>query len=395
MPNFTNDKDLIDLLLGECEDLTKNSKNGVNTHWLCSKPEPYIYPDKNPVHSPKDINDFPTICKLMNLVNSSDKIDGPLDSCLVLKYSDSAAALREHADDEKLIDQNKSICSFSLGATRTIDFYNKSGRSKLITTHNMEQDSLVIMKPSCQQKLLHCVRADKTRSTKSQVRFSISFRAICLDESANTPDEVHVDTLVSPPSKKNPASKVTLIAGDSYAARLDESRLGKNRKNVVNIAKGGQKIRHVEESLVRYVNDNPDVFVEKLIVSVGTNDIRYCYNGVGHLKGPIKQLFKKIKELCPRTKVYIQSLLPLPVINRNIIHNVVCFNNLLINCCAFEHFYYLDVIPNFLDERGMFRSKALFNSSVKDIHPNNRGMGVLAKYYIFVIHNKRFNPLAI
>ena len=277
------------------------------------------------------------------------------------------------------------------------NFYNKSGRSKLITSHNMEQDSLVIMKPTCQQKLLHCVRAEKTRTTKSQakVRFSISFRAICPDQSDNTPDDFHVDSPVSPSPLNTPAPKVILIAGDSYAARLDENILGKSKKKVVNIARGGQKIKHVEESLVRYFNENHNVIVEKLIISVGTNDIRYCYNGIEHLKGPIKKLFKKVKELCPRTKVYIQSLIPLPVIHRNIVHNVVCFNNLLINCCAFEHFYYLDVISNFLDERGMFRSKALFNSSVKDIHPNNREMGVLAKYYIYVIHNKRFNPLAI
>ena len=48
---------------------------------------------------------------------------------------------------------------------------------------------------------------------------------------------------------------------------------------------------------------------------MGTNDIRNCSNGVDHLRGPLKQLCSKIRELFPTTRVYFQSLLPLPVYN--------------------------------------------------------------------------------
>ena len=231
------------------------------------------------------------------------------------------------------------------------------------------------------------------------VRFSLSFRAICTEDTPPTPTSTLSgqisDETSSTPGNVNPPRPVTLIAGDSFAARLDSNRLAKNKKHVINIAKGGQRISDVEKSLTTFFSDNPNVYVDTLLLSIGTNDIRYCYNGISHLKGPMKHLFKTIKELSPRSKVYIQSLLPLPVIHRKVVGNVAGFNNILLNCCSFYKFYYMDVFQSFLDEYGVFRSKSLFNSSVKDVHPNNRGMGVLAKFYIFIIHNKKFNPLAI
>ena len=194
IPTFTSEEELLKSLVTECEDITKelNEDSSLKTQWLCSSNEPYVYSDKMPVHNPKNINEFPNIVKLMNILNSSEKVNGPLDSCLVLKYTDSSAHLRKHSDNEPLMDQTKSICTFSLGATRTIEFYSKAGRSKLVTSHKMENNSLTIMRPGCQQKLLHKVRAENGRSNLSQVRYSISFRAICKDKPVinndDTPD---------------------------------------------------------------------------------------------------------------------------------------------------------------------------------------------------------------
>ena len=103
---------------------------------------------------------------LMSLVNVSETTTGTLDSCIVLKYPNPSTSLRVHSDDEQLIDQNASICTYSLGSTRTIEFYSKSGKSKLVTSHSMAQDSLLVMRPGCQQELLHCVRAEKKSGCK-------------------------------------------------------------------------------------------------------------------------------------------------------------------------------------------------------------------------------------
>ena len=142
--------------------------------------------------------------------------------------------------------------------------------------------------------------------------------------------------------------------------------------------------------------DNPDAKVEKVLISIGTNDIRHCSKGVSHLKGPLKKLFKKLKTLVPVARVYVQSLLPLPFSEKDrfrVRQNVTAFNNILYNCCSYEHIYYMDIFGHFLNEWGSARSRTLFPSSISDVHPNSRGMGKLAKFYIHVIHNRRFNPV--
>ena len=51
----------------------------------------------------------------------------------------------------------------------------------------------------------------------------------------------------------------------------------------------------------------------------------------------------------------------------------------------------------FIDRYG-HRNKLLFptfdeSKNTFDIHPNKKGMGILARFYIFLIHSKWFNPL--
>ena len=58
--------------------------------------------------------------------------------------------------------------------------------------------------------------------------------------------------------------------------------------------------------------------------------------------------------------------------------------------------FFLDVFNSFIDYKG-YRDDRLFaklNLEKPDIHPNKRGLGVLARRYIFIIRTKfRFNPL--
>ena len=70
---------------------------------------------------------------------------------------------------------------------------------------------------------------------------------------------------------------------------------------VESVAKGGSKINQVEIQLVDFHSQNPGVVVDKLILSIGTNDIRYCSKGVNHLRGPLKQLCETIRHLFPNT----------------------------------------------------------------------------------------------
>lgn len=414
VPDFCTDEVLLSAIHTECEDLNLASGRKVSTQFLSTSGDPYIYPDTDPVHKAIDISKFPNICALMELINSSDHIDGPLNSCLVMKYPGPQASLSLHSDNEPTIDQQKSICSFTIGSSRTIEFYKKSAKNPKpkCSQYRLSEGGLLIMKPGCQSHLEHFVRQEtspflssqSSQSGNTQVRFSLSFRAHSKDnvmfKSPTSP--THTSNSSNPsdsPSSSNneqyPLQRITVIAGDSFAARLNADRLSKGKRKIINIAKGGQKISDVAISLAAFISNNPNVYIEKLIVSVGTNDIRHCRLGVGHLKGPLKQLATKIRELTPNTKVFFQSLLPLPLMRnadaKRVINNVITFNRILMNFCIYEKMYFINVFPQFLDHKGQFRDSYLFKSA-GDIHPNNRGMGVLAKWYIFTIHNNRFNP---
>ena len=68
------------------------------------------------------------------------------------------------------------------------------------------------------------------------------------------------------------------------------------------------------------------------------------------------------------------------------------FNRLLYDVCKYERVFLLDVFGIFL--LGNFRNPRLFPIGRNDIHPNKRGIGLLAREYISRIHSKYFNPLS-
>ena len=133
--------------------------------------------------------------------------------------------------------------------------------------------------------------------------------------------------------------------------------------------------------------------IEKLILCVGTNDIRNIRGtGVKHLKSPLVKLFKKAKTLFPNAKVFVQSLLPLPIQNECTKNNVLNFNHILFDLCTKQHIYYLNLFHYFLGHDGL-RSQKLFPGNNNDVHLRNSAIGFLARFYIRTIHSKRFNPL--
>jgi hypothetical protein len=281
----------------------------------------------------------------MKQINSDPTFTGPVDSALILKYSCGSTSTSLHADDEDHLDQTKSICNFSIGSTRTIEFFDKNNTKKPINTIVMDNNSMVHMKPGTQQLLKHMVRG--TSGTPG-VRFSISFRGLIKKGKPPAPLQTPVTdtTPLSDTTPLTPKRRVCLIAGDSYPARLDVGRLSrKNAVEVVMLAVGGSKLDRVAKQLEDYVSKNKDVVVEKVCISVGTNDIRNCHNGVNHLMGPFKQFCQKIVDLFPGSKVFFQTLLPLPCGGNGdwkTNSKVIRFNQIIFNECVFRRLYIID-----------------------------------------------------
>ena len=406
------DKETLAAVWSDCQSLVMtDSKRKTGSQWLSPLNEPYEYSDSNPIHNALDITQFKGISKLLQQINSDTRFVGPLNACLVLKYNSNLATTSIHADDEDYIDQNKSICDFSTGATRTLEFFEKAGKGKPVKNVPLVDNSIAHMKPGAQQLLKHMVRSEvlnpKLGGELDELRYSLSFRGLTKlrDDVSRVSDEQF-----KPPQPygsehhqqlqdHKPQRHTCLVVGDSYAAKLDPKLLGRNFLSVKNIAKGGATLGKVMEQLEVFAKGNEDVIVDKLLISVGTNDIRYCKNGISHLRGPLKQLCVRINELYPNSKVYFQSLLPLPCVNKydwNTNTNVIEFNRLLYNECVFRRFYFMNAFVDFVRPcRNVWcphlRKDELFE--IGGIHPSPTwGMSVLAKRYIRALHSRFFDP---
>ncbi len=291
----------------------------------------------------------------------------------------------------------------SFGPQRTLEFVeigkkNKHGKVDYTPDYSLPatHHSLNIMHPGCQQVLKHRVPGVKHAEGSPSVRYSVSFRKInsSIPQSDKENDKKVGDTNKPPPGRKN----VILVAGDSYFTRLKADLLGKGKQEVHNIAKGGSKMGDVKKAVTKFVDANPKLNVKKLFISVGTNDIRHCgLRGVRELKAPLSNLMKHVRTILPDTAIYFQSLLPIPGNGMvNVVRNVCQMNNLIFDMCSRNKTFYIDAFNLFLDNHGR-RNVHLFpkvNSVTGsyDIHPNKRGMGVLARNIIFLIHSKWFNP---
>ena len=144
-----------------------------------------------------------------------------------------------------------------------------------------------------------------------------------------------MDRLVN--SNKNVSHKkiIVLIAGDSFAARLKADLLGKGKKEVINIAKGGRKIPQVQKDIEDFLTSNPDVLVSKLFISIGANDIRYCEDDIRHLKSALCNLMRAVKLRLPNVKIWFQSLPPInPDGSKYLQRNVLKINTLIDNLCS-------------------------------------------------------------
>ncbi len=376
-----------------------------------------VFPDANPVHHAKDIRSFPGICKVMDMFNA--RFNASNDSCLILKYTSSSTSTSLHADDEDNLDDSEPICNLTVGTSRVIKFVSKSGQREVCRIE-MKDKGVVVMRPGTQTSMLHTVPGDGKR-TKT-LRFSLSFRTLAkrsnltptpaltsapvtVTSSDQCNPQIQPVTATSSPLQTEATPKTTrhvcLIAGDSYAARLESEKLGKNRIIVENIARGGAQLHHVIGQLKAYAAANGSTVVDKVLVSVGTNDIRYCQN-VGELRPKLKSLCSYINELFPCSKVYFQLLIPLPCKHDNdwiTNRKVLDFNRIIINECIFRKFHTLDAFsvfcsPYYHPRYPHLRNNRLFNGS--DIHPSKlRGLGALARVYLRALHSQYFDPFTL
>ena len=409
--------------------------NGVKSFWLSLRPGGYSFGGRS--YPANDIRKYPATRKLMDIINSHPESTHNMDCVLISYYPTPKSQLSYHTDDEAQICQLSSICSFSLGESKTFEIVKKSPKvtrssssSPPLLSANLVEGSLTIMKPGCQQLFKHGVRPGPSSTPTRSIagRFAFSFRKYVSSDSVEesfsdsellipvlaspkatapnlfsslpSPASVHgpcfspvEPSLASTPTKHPPSPRVqpiTLLAGDSFFRDLRPDKLGKGKKLVVNISKGGSKIKQVEQSLIEFASDAPPV--TKIFLSIGANDIHHAKCGVQHLKTPVASLLKTAKDLFPRAKIWVQSILPIPLQRKMMINDVCDMNKLLHRACMRQSVFFLDVTDSFIDQSTGLRDVRFF--PIKgNVHLGPIGTSVLAKIYIRQIHSRSFNPL--
>ena len=407
------DTTLAEAVFRECESLNLPiSSRKSASQWLSPVNEPYWFTDSEPIHRARDITRLPAISEVKDIFCSLFKCK--LDACLVLMYSSTGASTSLHDDSELIFDHSQPMANLSLGSTRRIEFLANSG-GKLVRAIVMRDRSVVLMKPGTQQSMKHRVPAEANKS--NNIRYSLSYRALAkrpsslpakpISTAQNGPNSSK-SVPTTPSSAQDEANNgiaarhVCLIAGDSFAARLDTGKLGRKCVDVVSVAKGGAKIHHVMDQLRDFKAANSSVIVDKICISVGTNNIRDLDNGAHNLKYKFKSLCSLIKELYPSSIVYFQLLLPLPCKNLfdwRTNSDVLTINRIIINECIFRRFHVLDAFQAFCMVSRDCRYPELRNNRLfvgSNIHPSEaRGIGVLAKLYLRAIHSKFFDPFIL
>lgn len=322
------------------------------------------------------------------------------NACHITIYLDGTASLGYHQDNEPVIDQSHPLGNVSTGETRNL-VVSKSARNNPRLSENsdsrksypLENGSLVLMHPGCQSTLYHGVPEDK--SAAPGIRGSFSYRRT-LPESARP-------ITSSPPKPSSsgslPATKTTLIAGDSMIKNLDTSKLAKNGNKCLKAFQGGAKIPVVRSVIKDFADKNPGERIDQVIISVGANDTRYLKtkDAVDALKPDLDGLIKLTKELFPHAQVFMMSLLPRKLnldksrdVNSVTVDKFYQFNRMMFGLCEENVCKFMNAAPLFFRFKsggGRSLNMRYFTEDPADeVHLSKMGTSVLARQFIYVIN---------
>ena len=265
-----------------------------------------------------------------------------------------------------------------------------------VKSQELEDGSLFVMKPGCQTYFLHRINeGDKYNDLGPRISISIrriNDEALIDMDSSNdlfsddTSDKTS-DTGNNAPRQYN-RSKTTVILGDSIDAELVPTRLQKGNTTVLNLSKGGNKIKDIS-STIDSIPSQGIHFIDQAIISVGINDIQSCRGRVQHFKDAYVNLIHKLKLMFPSIKIYVRCVLPVKIVNQFTVINITKFNKLLLHICKVEHCHFINIFRDFLNPDGQFRNLSLYRN---DIHLRQRGTGIIARKYIFIVNKNTFNP---
>ncbi len=143
-----------------------------------------------------------------------------------------------------------------------------------------------------------------------------------------------------------------IFLGNSITERGDWPTLFKN-KNIINRGIGGDVCFGVLNRLDEVISSHPKI----VFLMIGINDIGRNVP-LEIIAGKIRQIVDKIKAKSPKTRIYLQSVLP---INESVMKfdymknksdNIVLLNQLIRSFALKENIHFVDLYSHFADENG-------------------------------------------
>ena len=338
------------------------------------------------------MDDFPHLKELQQIINSHDQCIGDLNACLVTYYPSGHVESRPHADNSSYICGDSSICNFSLGDTRKIAFFNAALHSSPpLKTVKLEDRSLLVMQPNCQNQLKHVVLPDATAGN----RFCISFRKVVPLNPAMENENQNA----------GPPKEVTILLGNSITKRINPVKIvGKySGAEFINSSTGGARIEDISQKIdklysgsLEEIANHPNqqnLILKNNIITIVTNDIRYKKNGVNSLYSPLIGLLCKCRQLFPQVKLFVQSCIPMIIENPWTVNNVLEYNSLLRRCChETSDCTFIDIFDKFLDNNLCYPLPTLYHYT---LHPNYKGLGIIARAVIKIVRNMIYYDMKI
>jgi hypothetical protein len=215
---------------------------------------------------------------LKNLkVNMTDPT-APINSCLITRYKDGTQGIKPHRDDELVIDPESEILTFSLGATRKMQFTNNSGsRTEEL---DLEDNSILVTSRRAQAFWEHGIEG--VDGEDAGVRYSFTFRHLA-------------------PKFVNS----TVLIGDSNTRVM---KFGEGQ--------GSFGVKMPGKRLEAYhVEDIPDPATigpyRNIVIHTGVNNIKSRNRrSNGSIANELNKKCEQILQVYPKSRIYISLLLP-------------------------------------------------------------------------------------
>ena len=390
------DDSMANLVFQEATSLCPNtldSSKKVQYTWLSTDNIPYVF--GKVYHPAKNITQYANITTLMKALDIYTGKYG-LDSCLIAYYDNGGVSLSPHADDEAEIDQNAPIVVMSFGSPRVMEFCKKTTREQ-IGSMELSDCSIVVMKPGCQQELVHSVVPNPNNNGPEGSRISLSFRKLSKPKLLNatpifkstyaspasptgsnipqisTPFRPHnkaprllhngyqepisdTNYLQSPIPQQKSDVKIAprhLVIGDSLVRRIE-------LPDSITVCKGGAKpkdiINHIRLNRLKLPCNQS---IETVTICCGTNSIGNPHIDMESIKSDYDMLIREIISLYPNAHIALFNIPPRSYSSPIVVSRIFEFNNFLfyISQSCYPNISFINLFREFLLPNGYMNKR--------------------------------------